>query len=689
MRFSKQYLVLLAVICLAGAGEAEHPPVLRLAAGAQTLTATLAPGWPRQVELIEIPAHTAADPARDGRVAFAGAGAARIEIPRISGGRDRLFARFQLVDAVSGAALGAPQAVTDLGACGARDFAFPAPASKKGLACIIDQADAVALGVKHANANIDLGALLAWRGDAAAAPAHLVEEVDGQRIAMDASYVAHLDRLIGGATACGMNVTAILIQQLPRQRDPADPLLHPKAACGGQGGILAAFNTVDERGLRHYRAAVSFLAKRYTDPARPHGWLTGMVVGNELQSHWVWYNLGAAPEDEVVRDYLAAVRVADLAARSVHRDLRVHLSLEHHWAMRGGSDDPLREIAGRQVLTLFAAAARAGGDFPWHVAFHPYPEDLFKAAFWQDREAVLSLATPKITFRNLEVLPLFLDQPQFRFAGRPRRIALTEQGFHCPDSADGEALQAAAYAAAYRKVMAMPQVDCFLYHRHVDHPGEGGLRLGLWTTSATTGEKPDRRRKLWEVVAAADTPGWDAACAFALPLIGIPDWSRILPATALPPPPPGSPTPADAVVYDLLAHLREAARTDVADWRRVHVVKAAGWLAPAILHHPPGKGRGTARFAITLPGLAGQERLLLRFGTARLDDQGDGVSFHVGIAGKEVFSHRQSTPDHAPHEVDLSAWAGQAVELTLAVDALTDNASDHAAWVEPRILRLP
>ena len=543
MHFSKWYLVLLAVIGLAAAAEGERPPTLRLAAGSQTLIATLATGWPARVRLIELPAHTAADAMRDARTAFDGAGAARIEIPRIVDGRDRLFARFQLVDAAAGKAMGEPQAVTDLSACGARDFAFPAPTSKKGLACIIDQADAVALGVKHANANIDLGALIDWRNP----KPDLVEEVDGQRIAINTGYVAHLDRLIGDATAGGMNVTAILIQNLPKSRDPTNPILHPKAECGGQGGILAAFNTVDERGMRHYRAAVSFLAKRYSDPAKPHGWLTGMVVGNELQSHWVWYNLGATPEDEVIRDYLAAVRIADLAARSAHRDMRVYVSLEHHWAMRGWSNDPLREIAGRQVLTLFAAAARAGGDFPWHIAFHPYPEDLFKPAFWQDREAVLNLGAPKITFQNLEVLPLFLDQPQFRYAGKSRRIALTEQGFHCPDGPDGEALQAAAYAAAYRKIVAMPQIDFFLYHRHVDHPKEGGLRLGLWTTSSATGEKADHKRKIWDIFAAADTPGWNAACAFALPIIGIPDWSRMLPVKELPPPPPGSPVPTDAV----------------------------------------------------------------------------------------------------------------------------------------------
>ena len=60
-------------------------------------------------------------------------------------------------------------------------------------------------------------------------------------------------------------------------------MLHPKAARGAQGATLAAFNTVDERGLRHYRAAVSFLAKRYSDPAKPHGWLS--IGDQELFAH--------------------------------------------------------------------------------------------------------------------------------------------------------------------------------------------------------------------------------------------------------------------------------------------------------------------------------------------------------------------------------------------------------------------
>lgn len=681
MPFFKWYLVLLAATAVVVVSAVEATPAMRLAAGPQTLIATLSAGWPAHIRLLEIPSHTSADLLRDAHVAFAGAGAARIEFPRIAEGRDRLFARFQMVDATTGRALGEPQAVTDLRACSTRDFAFPAPSSKKGLTCIIDQEDAVALGAKHANANISLDALIDWQNPTS----DLNEEVDGQLIGINRGYVDHLDRTIGGLTTRGMNVVAILIQNLPKERT-ANPLLHPKTACGAQGGTLAAFNTVDERGLRAYRAAVSFLAKRYTDPAKPHGWLTGMVIGNELQSHWVWYNLGATPEDEVIRDYLAAVRIADLACRSVHRDLKVYISLEHHWAMRGWSNDPLREIAGRQVLTLFAAAARAGGDFPWHVAFHPYPEDLFKPAFWKDREAVLHVDTPKITFQNLEVLTLFLDQPTLRFAGTPRRIALTEQGFHCPAGPDGEALQAAAFAAAYRKIMAMPQIDSFLYHRHVDHPHEGGLHLGLWSQE---NGKTAHKRKLWEVFAAADTPGWDAASAFALPLIGIPDWSRMLPVKELPPPPPGSPMPTDTVVYDLLDHMGDTIRTDIADWRRVHVVKAAGWLAPAIFHHPPNKGRGSASFAITLPAVKAKERLLLRFGTARLNDQGDGVSFHVSIGTHELFAHHKPKPDYEPHEIDLTAWAGKTIDLKLAIDPLTNSASDHAAWVEPRILRLP
>jgi hypothetical protein len=123
--------------------------------------------------------------------------------------------------------------------------------------------------------------------------------------------------------------------------------------------------------------------------------------------------------------------------------------------------------------------AREGGDFDWHVAFHPYPENLFDPRFWNDKTATTNvLTTPRITFKNIELLPVYLRRPELLFNGQPRRIISSEQGFHTPKGTNVEMIQAAAYAYAYKKIEAIDGTDSFILHRHVDHKAEGGLRLG-------------------------------------------------------------------------------------------------------------------------------------------------------------------------------------------------------------------
>ena len=123
----------------------------------------------------------------------------------------------------------------------------------------------------------------------------------------------------------------------------------------------------------------------------------------------------------------------------------------------------------------------------------------------------------------------YLGQPGLQFEGKPRRVILSEQGFHTPDRPDGEVLQAAGYAYAWRKVAALDGIDSFILHRHVDHGQEGGLKLGLWSrdTNSPSAAAPLAKKKIYEVFRAADTPQWEEAFRFALPVIGITNWNDL------------------------------------------------------------------------------------------------------------------------------------------------------------------
>src|SRR5690606_11741379 len=124
---------------------------------------------------------------------------------------------------------------------------------------------------------------------------------------------------------------------------------------------------------------------------------------------------------------------------------------------------------------------RSAGDLPWNIAFHPYPENLFDAAFWKDESPTFDFETDRITFKNLEVLVAYMQQEPYLFNGEMRRIILSEQGFHSPNTPEGQLVQAAAYAYAYYKIKFLDGIDSCILHRHVDHAQEGGLNLGLWT----------------------------------------------------------------------------------------------------------------------------------------------------------------------------------------------------------------
>jgi hypothetical protein len=180
--------------------------------------------------------------------------------------------------------------------------------------------------------------------------------------------------------------------------------------------------------------------------------------------------------------------------------------------------------------------AKAGGDFPWGLAFHPYPEDLKDHQFWLDSSAEMALSSPRTTFKNLEVLPAFLRQDPWLFDGRQRLLAFTEQSINTPRTADGEAEQAAAMAYAYHKVSNTPGIDCFLWFSHIDITW-ADLYFGLWTELNPEQEppplEPDQKKESWFLWQAAGTPDWQTTFDPYLPRLPFSSWEEALPARIL------------------------------------------------------------------------------------------------------------------------------------------------------------
>ncbi|MEM1225643.1 MAG: DUF5722 domain-containing protein [Planctomycetota bacterium] len=444
-------------------------------------------------------------------------------------GTDRLFQRYALLDA-SSQGVGLGRYATRLAKLKTAGVNGDWPSSIKGLQCVMDFEDAAQLGAAHVTLNVSITALLrrskseGTQVPEAQMPADWTFEVDGHQYLLDAKQVHLLDKQVGAATDRNMNTIAILLCRPSRGRTQ-HPLVHPDADVSSSEAKVAAVDTSSPEALRQYRAVVGFLGRRYSRPDQKYGRIGGYIVGNEVQSHWYWHNMGRQPATDVIRQYSTQLRATYYALRQQMRDPKIFVSLDHHWTSRHGKD-PLKAMPGRQFIDALAKEIRSGGDLPWHVAWHPYPQDLFDPSFWDDHQATHSFDTAKITFKNIEVLPAYLERQELLYQGQSRRVILSEQGFHAGNDAQGEVLQAAAFAASFIRIAAIEGIDAYVLHRHVDHPREGGLKLGL---RAYDSKAMGKKRHMHDVFQAAGTPRQEAAFRFALPLVGLDDWSGMLP----------------------------------------------------------------------------------------------------------------------------------------------------------------
>lgn len=391
--------------------------------------------------------------------------------------------------------------------------------TKKGLQVQMTE-DAIELGIGHATLNVLLTPLIG----AAEEPGAIRWERGDDALWIRERQLAGLDAQVAALSGAGVSVNLILLGNVTG--GPEDDLLLDPDRDEKPTNGYAGFRAHLPEGRAALGTLIDFLAARYDGGSRGrvHGW----IVGNEVNSHGHWHSVGDQPLAELVRRYCAAVREVHAAASKRWTQARVYVSLDHFWTGSFRPELPERYVGGRPLLEAFAAEARRSGDFPWNVAHHPYPEDLFDPAFWLDSSAPHGPDARRVTFENLDVLGRFLARPEMRFEGRMRRVILSEQGFHRRDGEAGERLQAAALAAAMRIVDASPFIDALVLHRHVDHAHEGGLRLGLWTREGGSVCTPEHRTLAHRVFAALGTDEEDEVTAFALEVIGAESWEAFL-----------------------------------------------------------------------------------------------------------------------------------------------------------------
>lgn len=375
----------------------------------------------------------------------------------------------------------------------------PMPANQKGMGGLTANGpleELVELGVTGVTLNIVLSRFISSQSR----PGRVaIEGVEPAVYFNDQAFDLY-DRTVRWAQANNVIVSAILLVAPRKDSSAWAPLVHPES----DGGRFAMPDLTTRQGTLIYGHVLDRLAKRYRSHQRAPGGITNWIAHNEIDYHHVWTNMGIQPRELVTETYYRSMRMISTITRSYNPHSRVFASLTHNWNVP--DDDQGKQLSPRDLLVNLQRYSIIEGDFPWGVAYHPYPQSLFSETAWNDSKVTDDYSTPMITIQNLEVLHRFMSLPQMQDSSRQvRGILLSEQGFHTDSyNASSQANQAGSLFYAMEKIAKMPAIESFHYHRWVDHPTEGGLKMGLRTLP--TEQNPfGVKKQAWHVYQAIGT----------------------------------------------------------------------------------------------------------------------------------------------------------------------------------------
>lgn len=437
---------------------------------------------------------------------------------------DRLTSRWQLVrktaagfESISTARY--PEWVV----CRSPQLAPAKPANKKGLGgwqvgLLPDELEE--LGISAVTVNVMIHSLISLTPGPDTAPF----QWQGRTYHADEKALARLDATFIEAQKHHLMVSAILLVANPaKDSNPTVKLLgHPDAT---RDGIFAMPNVTSPEGISLYGAVLNLMAERWSRPDGKYGRVHHWIMHNEVDAGWVWTNAGEKPDIVYLDLYQRSMRLMDLIARQYDPNSHAFISLTHFWADRGG--DP-RWYGSKRLIDLLVQFTRAEGDFPWALAYHPYPQDLFNPRTWEDKEATFSFDSHQITPKNLEVLDAYMKQPALLYQGKVRPVHLSENGFNSKDYSPKQLEdQAAGMALAWKKMTNLSSIQSWQYHNWIDNRDEGGLKIGLRKFPDDKGD-PLGKKPIWFLYQALGTPKEDAIAASYLKTIGIKSWDEVI-----------------------------------------------------------------------------------------------------------------------------------------------------------------
>lgn len=458
------------------------------------------------------------------------AGPGRITVPRREGAHDRLTSRWAIVRRAGPRleAMAAARYPDDVEAV--QTLPAERPRSKKGLGGFGPWGDITSdlddLGITSATINVLLNGLVSTTP----APGFTPFPYAGRTYHISDEAVRGYDRALAETGRRHIVVSAIILlaqgYNAPEgswSKLTAHPDAHPT-------GIFVMPNMDSAEAVMAYAAGLEYLARRYSRTDGRYGRIHHWILHNEINAGWMWTNAGEKTDTLYMDLYHRSMRLAHLIARQYDSGAKAFISLEHHW---NATPEP-RFSTARRLLSELNRFCAAEGDFDWALAFHPYPDSLLVPRTWEDANTTFTLDTPKITFRNIEVLQAWAERPENRFLGRTQRtIHCTEQGLNSPDYGEKSLReQAAGMAYTWKKLKRLSAIEAFQYHAWLDNRAEFGLRIGLRKFVDEPGDGWGRK-PIWYVYQAMGTPREDAVLDPYLPVIGVKSWDEVVHAAPI------------------------------------------------------------------------------------------------------------------------------------------------------------
>ena len=437
---------------------------------------------------------------------------------------DRLTSRWQLVrKAPAGIEPVSKARYAEWVACRSPQLAPAKPTNKKGLGGweagkFPDELEE--LGISAVTVNVLIHSLISLTPGTDTVPF----QWQGRTYHANEKALARLDATFIEALKHRLMVSAILLVANPaKDSDPVVKLLgHPDAT---RDGVFAMPNVTSAEGLALYGAVLNLMAERWSRPDGKYGRVHHWIMHNEVDAGWVWTNAGEKPDIVFMDLYQRSMRLMDLIARQYDPNSRAFISLTHYWADRG--NDP-RWYGSKRLLELLVQFTRSEGDFPWALAYHPYPQDLFNPRTWEDRKATFSFDSHQITPKNLEVLDAYMKLPALRYQGNIRPVHLSENGFNSKDYSPKQLEdQAAGMALAWKKMANLSSIQSWQYHNWIDNRDEGGLKIGL-RKFPDDKEDPLGKKPIWFLYQTLGTPKENAVAAPYLKTLGIKSWDEVI-----------------------------------------------------------------------------------------------------------------------------------------------------------------